>query len=59
MSSPGRVFSRREILSAVWPDEVVVLDRVVDVNITRLRSKLADYGKHIVTKIGYGYVFTD
>lgn len=55
----GRVFSRDEILRAVWPEEVVVLDRVVDVNITRLRAKLGDYGKYIVTKLGYGYVFTD
>lgn len=55
----GRVFSRDEILRAVWPEEVVVLDRVVDVNITRLRAKLGNYGKYIVTKLGYGYVFTD
>lgn len=59
LKNRGRVFSRHEILQAVWPEEVVVLDRVVDVNITRLRSKLGDYGKHIVTKLGYGYVFTD
>lgn len=55
----GKVFSRDEILRAVWPEEVVVLDRVVDVNITRLRAKLGNYGKYIVTKLGYGYVFTD
>lgn len=55
----GRVFSREEIIKAVWPEEVVVLDRVVDVNITRLRSKLGEYGKHIVTKAGYGYGFMD
>lgn len=55
----GRVFSRNEIIQAVWPEEVVVADRVVDVNITRLRSKLGDYGKHIATKPGYGYVFKD
>ena len=59
MSRPGRVFTRQEILDAVWPREVVVLDRVVDVNITRLRTKLGPYGHLIVTKTGYGYVFTD
>lgn len=59
MSHPGRVFTRQEILDAVWPREVVVLDRVVDVNITRLRTKLGPYGHLIVTKTGYGYVFTD
>lgn len=53
----GQIFSREEILAGVWPDEVVVLDRVVDVNITRLRAKLGDYGKHIVTRTGYGYGF--
>lgn len=57
LQNPGRVFSRNEILSRVWPEEVVVLDRVVDVNITRLRSKLGKYGKCIVTKPGYGYGF--
>lgn len=55
----GRVFSRQEILRAVWTEEVVVLDRAVDVNITRLRARLGAYGRHIVTKIGYGYVFMD
>lgn len=53
----GQVFSREEILANVWPNEVVVLERVVDVNITRLRAKLGDYGKHIVTRNGYGYGF--
>lgn len=58
ISHPGRIFSREEILSAAWPDEVVVLDRVVDVNITRLRSKLGRYGRLIITKTGYGYGFS-
>lgn len=57
LRNTGRVFSREEILKRIWPEEVVVLDRVVDVNITRLRSKLGDYGKNIVTKPGYGYGF--
>lgn len=59
MRNRGRVFSREEILKQVWPDEVVVLDRVVDVNITRLRSKLGEYGRMIVTRSGYGYGFFD
>lgn len=58
LRNQGRVFSREEILRRIWPEEVVVVDRVVDVNITRLRSKLGEYGKNIVTKSGYGYVFT-
>lgn len=55
----GRVFSRDEILKKIWPEEVVVLDRVIDVNITRLRSKLGEYGRNIITKPGYGYGFMD
>ncbi len=57
ISNPGRIFSREEILSRVWSNEVVVLDRTVDVNITRLRRKLGDYGRHIITRPGYGYGF--
>ena len=53
----GRVFSREEILSHVWSDEVYVLDRTIDVNITRLRKKIGEYGKCIVTRLGYGYCF--
>ena len=53
------VFSREQIIARIWPEEVVVLDRVVDVNITRLRTKLGDYGKHIVTRSGYGYGFME
>jgi len=50
-------FSREEILSRVWSDEVYVLDRTIDVNITRLRKKIGEYGKNIVTRLGYGYCF--
>lgn len=57
MSNPGKVFSREQILAQVWPEEVVVVNRVVDVNITRLRSKLGPYGKLIMTRSGYGYGF--
>lgn len=55
----GQVFSREELLRMIWPDEVIVLDRVIDVNITRLRSKLGPYGKNIVTRPGYGYGFME
>lgn len=59
MSHPGYVFSREELLDAIWPDEVVVLDRVVDVNITRIRRKIGKYGKNIVSRSGYGYGFME
>lgn len=57
LENKGRVFSREDILAHVWPDEVYVLDRTIDVNITRLRKKIGIYGKCIVTRLGYGYCF--
>ena len=59
LKSPGKVFSREDILAKIWSDEVYVLDRTVDVNITRLRKKIGDYGKCIITRLGYGYCFDD
>lgn len=53
----GVIFSREEILQRIWSDEVVVLARTVDVNITRLRRKIGRYGEYIVTRTGYGYGF--
>ena len=55
----GKICSREQILSRVWSDEVVVLDRTIDVNITRLRSKIGAYGSYIVTRSGFGYGFRD
>ena len=57
LQNKGRVFSREDILSRIWSDEVYVLDRTIDVNITRLRKKIGPYGKRIVTRLGYGYCF--
>lgn len=57
LSHPGVIFSREEILHRVWSDEVIVLDRTIDVNITRLRRKIGACGEHIVTRPGYGYGF--
>lgn len=59
MRHPGQIFSREELLKTIWPDEVVVLDRVIDVNITRIRQKIGSYGRNIVTRSGYGYVFVE
>lgn len=57
VQNKGRVFSREDILARIWSDEVYVLDRTIDVNITRLRKKIGIYGKRIVTRLGYGYCF--
>lgn len=53
----GQVFSRQQIFDAVWPEDVVVSDRTVDVNVTRLRKKIGRYGNCIVSRQGFGYVF--
>jgi len=56
MTNPGKIFSRDEIISRVWSD-VIVFDRTIDVNITRLRSKIGRYGSYIITRLGFGYGF--
>ncbi len=53
----GRVFSRQELIDQVWPSDVMVLDRTVDVNITRMRKKIGHYAPCISTRLGYGYYF--
>ena len=53
----GHVFSRQEVLEKVWPRDVVVTDRTVDVNITRMRKKIGRYSSCIVTRQGFGYLF--
>ena len=55
----GQVFSRQEILDKVWPQGVVVSDRTVDVNITRMRKKIGRYSSCIVTRQGFGYLFVE
>lgn len=53
----GHLFTREDILAKIWDEDVYVLGRTVDVNITRLRKKIGAYGKNIVTRQGYGYYF--
>ena len=55
----GRVFSRQELIERIWPKDVLVLDRTVDVNITRLRKKVGRFAKCIVTRLGFGYYFDE
>ena len=57
LQHPGKVYSREDMLKYCWPQDVLVLDRTVDVNITRLRKKIGRYGKQIRTRVGYGYYF--
>lgn len=57
LSHRGKVFSRQQILDSVWPQDVIVTDRTVDVNVTRMRKKIGRYGQMIVSRQGFGYVF--
>lgn len=57
LTNRGSVFSRAHLLNAVWGKDSYVLERTVDVHITHLRRKLGPYGKRILTKSGYGYLF--
>ncbi len=57
MAHRGKIYSRDEIVHRVWGN-VIVLERTIDVNITRLRSKIGPYGAYIVTRLGFGYGFS-
>ncbi len=57
MSNANQIFTREALLAAVWEDDVLVVDRTIDVNINRLRKKLGSYGNNIITKSGCGYGF--
>lgn len=58
-TNKGKVFPREDILSKVWPDDVIVTDRTLDVNITRLRKKIGEYGNRIVSRHGFGYLYEE
>ena len=59
LDHPGRIFSREELMARIWPENVVVVERSVDVHIARIRAKIAPYGKHIISRSGYGYGWQD
>lgn len=55
----NRIHSREEIMKNVWGDDVVVSERTIDTNITRLCKKLGKYDKYIITRQGFGYGFKE
>ena len=57
LTHQGKALTRQQVLDMVWPPDVIVMDRTVDVNVTRLRKKIGQYSKHIVTRQGFGYIF--
>lgn len=54
----GSVVTREALLNAVWGEDVVVVERTVDVHIRKIREKLGKYGDYIETIKGVGYRFT-
>jgi two-component system alkaline phosphatase synthesis response regulator PhoP len=57
LENQGKVFSREDLLMRIWGQDVIVTERTVDVNITRLRAKLGQFGSLLKNKTGYGYFF--
>jgi len=57
IENQGKIYSREDILNIVWEKDVIVTNRTVDVNITRLRNKLGKHGASLKNKTGYGYYF--
>ena len=57
MNQPNIIFSREELLSRIWEEDVFVVDRTIDVHINRIRSKLGIYKNWIETLKGVGYRF--
>lgn len=56
IESPGRVFSREQILTSIWGFDFAGDERTVDSHVARIRTKLGDWGnKHVKTVYGVGY----
>lgn len=55
----GKVFSREEILDRVWREDVFVMERTIDVHITRIRKKLRGSGIKIINRSGFGYCLVE
>ena len=59
LSEPGKVFSRQQLIDRIWRKDVIVLDRTVDVNITRVGGRVGRFSRCIVTRQGFGYLFEE
>ncbi|MBK9211807.1 MAG: response regulator transcription factor [Saprospiraceae bacterium] len=55
LKNHGKVFNREKILNYAWRENTQVIERTVDVHMTRLRKKLGIYGKYLVSRSGHGY----
>jgi two-component system, OmpR family, alkaline phosphatase synthesis response regulator PhoP len=56
-SRPNRVFTREDILSAIWGDDVIVGDRTIDVHVRKLREKLGLQNIRTIKGVGYKFEF--
>ena len=59
LENKGRIFTREELMQKIWPENVFVANRSIDVHITRIRNKIGNYGKYIISRSGYGYGWQD
>lgn len=57
LSNRNKIYTRKEIMQNVWNDKVSL--RAVDTTVARLRKKIGLVGKHIITKLGFGYGFNE
>lgn len=57
ITNKEKIFSREEILMKIWGHDIIVTDRTVDVNMTRLRKKIKQYGEYLQNRPGLGYYF--
>ena len=57
LKNRGKLFSRSELVKMVWPDNVVVVERTIDVNMVRIRKKIGAYSAQIISRSGFGYMF--
>lgn len=55
ISKPGKVFTREEIMTRVWGDDIIVGDRTIDVHIRKIREKLGDDSIKTIKGVGYKF----
>lgn len=59
LSNRNKVFSQQELIQSVWGETAKITNRAVDTTISRLRKKLMDLSKHVITRLGFGYGFKE
>ena len=59
LSNRNKIYSRKELMQYVWGPDITVTGRAIDTTISRLRKKLKNIGRHIITRLGFGYGFKE